>query len=127
MNPETLISVSDASKKLKASSRTVRYFCDAGYIPHVKRNRRYQRLLTPAQFELLTILVKMKQAGFRKSEIKRYAKLARQGHSTAAQCLAVLTTRKHQLWQEIKARQAAIDFIERQEELAAASGSASSD
>lgn len=120
MYSEEAISISEACKKLDSSIYIVRRFCDAGYIPHVKRDRNYRRILTPAQFELLAILVKMQQSGFKKSEIKRYAKLARQGQSTVDQRLAILTTRKHQLRQEIKDRQTAIDFIERQEELAAA-------
>lgn len=120
MNQNTEISVDEASRRLQSSPYIIRHFCDSGYIPHVQRNRKYQRVLTSAQFELLAILVKMKQSGFKKSEIKRYAKLARQGQGTAAQRLAILTTRKHQLRQEIKDRQDAIDFIEREEELAIA-------
>ena len=117
MDQEQLIVAADAAKELGVSVRTIRHFCDSGYIPHVRRNRKYQRLLNPEQFELLAILVKMRRSGFTKSEIKHYAKLARQGKPTAEQRLAILTTRKHQLWHEIKDRQAAIDFIERQEEI----------
>ncbi len=116
MNYENLITTTDASKKLEVSARTIRHFCDSGYIPHIKRNHKYQRILTPEQFELLTILVKLKQSGFKKSEIKCYAKLSRQGTASESERLAILTTRKHQLQQEIKDRQKAIDFIERQEE-----------
>lgn len=119
MNSEDLITTIEASKKLETSARIIRHFCDSGYILHVRRNRKYQRVLTPAQFELLATLVKMKQSGFKKAEIKRYAKLARQGRDTENERLAILTTHKHQLQQEIKDRQAAIDFIERQEELVA--------
>lgn len=126
MHQEDLISISEACQKLEASIYVIRHFCDSGYIPHIKRNHKYQRVLNPAQFELLSILVKMKQSGFAKSEIKRYAKLARQGSATESDRLAILTTRKHQLQQEIKERQSAIDFIERQEELVAARTSARS-
>ena len=119
MDLEELITTVEAGKKLGISARTVCRFCDSGFIPHVKRNRKYQRILNPAQFELLAILVKMKASGFSKSEIKRYAKLSRQGKVTAKERLALLTTKKHQLQQEIKDRQSAIDFIERQEEITA--------
>ncbi len=118
MQQEDSISIAEAHKRLDTSIYVIRHFCDAGYIPHVKRNHKYQRVLTPDQFELLAILVKMRQAGFTKSEIKRYAKLSRLGQSTAQERLALLTTRKHQLQNEIKDRQVAIDFIERQEEIA---------
>lgn len=117
MNSEDLITTTEAAGRLAVSARTVRHFCDSGYILHVRRNRRYQRVLTPPQFELLAILVKMKQSGFKKSEIKRYAKLARQGCATENERLEILTTKKHQLRQEIQVRQSAIDFIERQEEI----------
>ena len=119
MDENTYIGVEKASQILQVSSYAIRRFCDSGYIPHIKRNRQYQRVLSPAQFELLAMLVQMQQFGFSKSEIKRYAKLARQGQASATERLAILTTRKHQLQSEIKSRQAAIDFIERQEEISA--------
>ena len=60
----------------------------------------------------------MRAAGFTPAELRQYSRLYRQDKETVEQRLAILTTRKHQLWQEIKKRQEAIDFIERQEELA---------
>lgn len=119
MDSEQLITTVEASKRLAVSARVVRHFCDGGYIPHVRRNRNYQRVLSPEQFELLAILVQMKQFGFSRSEIKRYAKLSRQGEAARPEQLAILTTKKHQLQAEIKTRQTAIDFIERQEEMTA--------
>lgn len=117
MESEELISIAEACKRLNTSVYTVRHFCDRGYIPHVRRNRNYQRVLSPEQFELLAILVQMKQFGFPRSDIRRYAKLSRQGEVARSEQLAILTTKKHQLQAEIKTRQAAIDFIERQEEM----------
>lgn len=117
MNQEQLIIANSMAEELGVSTRTLRHFCDSGYIPHIKRNHKYQRILTQEQFKLLTILVRMRQTGFSKAEIKRYAKLARLGKATEPERLAILTTKKHQLQQEIKDRQTAIDFIERQEEI----------
>lgn len=117
MEQEELISISEAHKRLDTSIYIIRHFCDGGYIPHIRRDRHYRRLLTPEQFELLATLIKMKDAGFTRPELKRYARLYRQGSATEPERLAILTTRKRQLWQEIKTRQAAIDFIERQEEI----------
>ena len=68
--------------------------------------------------DLIAILIKMRSAGFSTKELRQYSRLYRQGDSTADERLAMLTTRKRQLWQEIKERQESIDFIERQEELA---------
>ena len=72
--------------------------------------------MSPAQVDLLEIFLQMRQAGFRPKELRQYSRLYRQGSSTGAKRLAMLTTRKHQLRQEILDRQKAVDFIERQEE-----------
>lgn len=103
---------------LQVSTQTVRRFCNQGLIPHVRRGRNHRRILESWQIDLLRILLSMKQAGFTPKELRQYSRLYRQGEATAGERLAMLTTRKRQLWQEIKERQAAIDFIERQEEIA---------
>lgn len=110
--------ITEVGQQLGVSPKVVRRFCNAGLVPHVNRNRRHYRVFEPWQIDLLNILMNMEQAGFTSKEIRQYSRFYRQGKQTEKERLAMLTTRKHQLRQEISERQKAIDFIERQEELA---------
>lgn len=110
--------INEVAKQLKISRHTLGRLCNSGLIPHIRRNRQGYRVLSPEQVDFANILLNMKQAGFTKRELRRYSRLYRQGARTAPERLAMLTTRKRQLWQEISQRQKAIDFIERQEEIA---------
>lgn len=112
----TEISLKEASEQLSVPLAKVRHLCNSGLIPGVRRNAYGHRLLSSAQVDLLEIFLQMRQAGFRPKELRQYSRLYRQGSSTGAKRLAMLTTRKHQLRQEILDRQKAVDFIERQEE-----------
>lgn len=112
-------SVKEVSESLGVQKYTVSRLCNQGLIPHVHRDGNGHRILEPWQIDLIAVLLGMKQAGFRPREIRQYAHLFRQGKQTESERLAMLTTRKRQLWHEIEARQKAIDFIERQEEVVA--------
>ncbi len=108
----------DISKQLGVPKHIITYLCNRGLVQHIKRTRLGYRTFTHEQVDLIAILIKMRSAGFSTKELRQYSRLYRQGDSTADERLAMLTTRKRQLWQEIKERQESIDFIERQEELA---------
>ena len=108
----------DISKQLGVPKHIITYLCNRGLVQHIKRTRLGRRTFTHEQVDLIAILIKMRSAGFSTKELRQYSRLYRQGDSTADERLAMLTTRKRQLWQEIKERQESIDFIERQEELA---------
>ena len=113
-------SINEAAKMLGVKGTSIRYYLNNGLVPHVRRARNGYRVLEMWQIDLLQILLNMKQAGFGTKQIRHYASLFREGKQTEAARLAMLTTRKHQLWQEIEQRQKAIAFIERQEEIARA-------
>ncbi len=117
METKRTYSIREAADSLNSTVATIRHFCNQGLIPHVYRDQHHRRILEAHQVELARILLGMKQAGFRPKEIRQYSRLYRHGASTEAERLAMLTTRKRQLWHEIEARQKAIDFIERQEEI----------
>lgn len=104
--------------QLGVSRHVITRLCNRGLIPHIKYNRLRRHTFNQEQFDLIAILIKMRAAGFTPAELRQYSRLYRQGETTAEERLAIFATRKHQLWQEIKERQEAIDFIERQEELA---------
>ncbi len=111
------LTIKDASESLGVPKYSITNLCNQGLIPHVRRDQRHRRILEPWQVDLVQVLLGMKQAGFRPKDIRQYSRLYRQGPSTEAERLAMLTTRKRQLWHEIETRQKAIDFIERQEEV----------
>ena len=108
----------DISKQLGVPKHIITYLCNRGLVQHIKRTRLGYRTFNQEQVDLIAILIKMRSAGFSTKELRQYSRLYRQGDSTADERLAMLTTRKRQLWQEIKERQESIDVIERQEELA---------
>lgn len=112
-----IYTITDICQQLSVSRYAIARLCNRGLIPYVKRNKHGRRIFNQTQVDLINILIKMRSAGFSSKEIRHYSRLYRQGESTAEQRLAMLTTRKRQLWQEIKERQEAIDFIERQEEI----------
>lgn len=116
MKESSIFLLPDAAKRLNVEPHALRYFCNKGLIPGVRRNRRGYRVLDESQLDLAKILISMKRAGFTTAEIRQYSRLYHQDDSTLQERTAILTTRKRQLWQEITDRQKAIDFIERQEE-----------
>ena len=111
------IRLSEAAQQIGAKTSTVRSICSRGLIPHLKRNARGQWVLNEQQVQLLRTICMMKQADFAPKEIRQFSRLYRQGDSTTKERLAMLATKKRQLWQEIVTRQQVIDFIERQEEV----------
>lgn len=117
MDQKEAILLPDAAEKLGVKTHVLRYLCNKGLIPGVRRDRRGYRVLDQAQLELAKVLIDMKRAGFAANDLRRYSRLCRQGDATQTERTAILTTRKRQIWREITELQHAIDFIERQEEL----------
>lgn len=106
-----------ASKQLGVPVATLRRLCNSGLIPRVRRDRRGYRILQDWQVNYAGVLLRLKEAGLSKAELKRYAKLMRQGKQSLAQRKALLETWRRQLWQELEDRKQGIDVIERQIEL----------
>lgn len=107
----------EVSRELGIPTYTVRRFCNAGLIRGIRRKRNGYRILNREQVELLKTFVRMSQVGFRMEEIKKYARLLRQGGKALTECKAMLETQRRQLWTQIEERQKGIDFIERSIEI----------
>lgn len=107
----------EAGEELGVSGDAVRRLCDAGLIPQVQRNASRYRILEEWQIDYVKGLLELRQAGVKKGELRKFARLMRQGDATLRERKAMLETRKRQLWQELMIRQRGIDFLERQIEL----------
>lgn len=114
MEKPTTYSVKQASEKLQVSAKILRSLCNSGLIPQVRRNRLGHRVLQEWQINHAHTLLGLRAAGFTKSDLKRYARLVRQGRKTLPEQKAMFETQKRQLWLELENIQKSIDFLERQ-------------
>lgn len=112
-----LYTIQQASAEIGVSPSALRRLCNSGLIPRVRRNKRGFRVLAPWQLNLAVLLLRLRQVGFNRTELKRFARLTEQGEATLTERKAILETQKRQLWQELEDRQHEIDLLERQIEL----------
>ncbi len=114
---KTKYSIGEACKILNISRSTLVRLCNSGLIRHIRRDQRYRRTLNEEQINLARTLLGLRQAGFTKSDLKRYSRLVRQGDKTLPERKAMFETQKRQLWQALEDIHQGIDFLERQSEL----------
>lgn len=106
-----------ASQTVGVPPHTVKYYCNKGLIPNVRRARNGYRMLEAWQVEWLRTLVFLRRSGLTLADLKKYVSLCRQGAASIPERKAMLETKKRQLWQQIEDLQENIDFIERRQEL----------
>lgn len=116
MDNETF-TMRQVSQELGIPVYTIRYFCNHGLVPNVRRARGGRRVFTLEQCDWLKTLCELRECGFRIEELRKYVRLCRNGDETITERKALLTTQKHQLRQEAERINHAIDFLERREEL----------
>lgn len=109
--------IKQVSEMLKMPAAAIRYFCNSGLVPYVRRDSRYHRVFEDWQINHIRIILGLRQAGLSKPELRRYARLVRQGRKTLPERKAMMETQKRQLWQDLENIRQGIDFLERQVEL----------
>lgn len=117
MEEDETFTMREVSRELGIPVYTIRYFCNHGLVPHVRRTRGGRRVFTAQQYDWLKSLYGLRECGFTIEELKNYARLCRTGDETISERKAILTTQKRQLRQEAERLDQAIDFLERREEL----------
>lgn len=96
---------------------TVRRLCNAGLVVGIRRNRNGYRVLNEEQVNELGMFVKLLRAELTMGELKKYARLQRQGGKTLQERKGMLETQRRQLWLKIQELQEGIGFIERTMEI----------
>lgn len=116
-NNSTKYNVSQISEKLGVPQNTIRRLCNTGLVPYVRRNRLGHRVFEDWQLSHIRIILGLRQAGLKNSELRHYTHLVRQGRRTLPERKALMETQKRQLWQQLEDIQQGIDFLERQTEI----------
>jgi len=79
------ISIKQFAKETGVSEYTLRFYEKEGVLPFVERNKNGNRIYDEQNFEWIYFIISLRETGMPLSEIKRYAKLFKQGDSTISE------------------------------------------
>jgi len=79
------VSIKQFAKKTGVSEYTLRFYEKEGVLPFVERNKNGNRIYDEQNFEWIYFIISLRETGMPLSEIKRYAKLFKQGDSTISE------------------------------------------
>lgn len=106
-----LLSMKDVSLLTGLSYDTLKFYCNEGLIPDVKRDKNNYRVFDEKNIGWIKSLNCLKKCGMSNKEIKEYMKLCMIGIDSIPERKEILDKKLIELNEEIKRIQESIDFI----------------
>lgn len=94
------------------SYETLKYYCNQGLVPNVKRDKNNRRVFDQYDINWLKSLSCLKNCGMSINEMKSYVEMCLKGKSSIPERKAMLSAKKEALIQSISELQASIDYID---------------
>ena len=107
-----MYSMKETCKKTGLSYDTIKYYCNEGLIPNVKRDKNNYRVFDDNNIAWIKSLLCLKNCGMRISEMKEYLSLCLKGQSTIPERQKILDVKRKALVEELNNIQESIDYID---------------
>lgn len=111
-----MCTMKQACERLGMKYETLRFYCDEGLVPNVKRDKNNYRDFDERNLKWLTSLMCLKRCGMSISGMKRYMNLCMEGKSSIPERKEMLSVQKEYLLQEIKRIEESIAFIDHKQD-----------
>jgi MerR family transcriptional regulator, aldehyde-responsive regulator len=95
---------------------TLRFYCNEGLVPNVKRDQNNYRIFDDRDLNWLYSLQCLKKCGLSIKEMKQYLNLCLEGPSSIKIRKKILAEKKDNLLREIQNIQESIDFIDHKQD-----------
>lgn len=99
-------------RELNMTYQTLKYYCNEGLIPDVKRDENNRRIFDERNVKWIKDLSCLKRCGMSIQEMKEYLELCLQGESTIMQRKELLTKKQDSLRRTIKDLEESIAYID---------------
>lgn len=106
-----MYSMKETCEKVGMTYETLKYYCNEGLIPNVKRNKNNYRIFDDNNVAWIKSLTCLKKCNMSIEEMKEYLTLCLIGESTIPQRQAILAVKKEQLLKEMSDLQESLDFL----------------
>lgn len=101
----------DVCKITGISYETLKFYCNQGLVPNVKRDEHNFRIFDQHDIEWIKSLTCLKRCGMSINEMKEYLSLCLQGIKSISQRKVMLETKQKELFLKLKEVQDSIDYI----------------
>lgn len=108
---EILYSMKQACKKTGLSYDTIKFYCNEGLIPNVKRDKNNYRVFDDNDIGWINSLSCLKKCGMSILEMKEYLKLCLEGEKTIPKRQDILNVKLGELENKIKETKESIAYI----------------
>lgn len=99
-------------RELDMTYQTLKYYCNEGLIPNVKRDSNNRRVFDERDVKWIKDLTCLKRCGMSIQEMKEYLELCLQGESTIMLRKEMLTKKREALLDSIKALEDSVAYID---------------
>ena len=105
-------SMQEAYKKVGMTYQTLKFYCNQGLIPNVKRDKNNYRIFDDHDIEWIKSLACLKKCGMSIEEMKEYLDLCLKGESTIPERKKILDIKRSKLVEQLNQVQSSIDYID---------------
>lgn len=107
-----MYSMKDACKLTNMTYENLKFYCNEGLIPNVKRDKRNYRVFDEHDIMWIQSLNCLKNCGMSIAEIKEYLALCLEGESSIPARKIILEKKRKSLFETIKKLEEAVSFID---------------
>ena len=107
-----MYSMKQTCEMVGMSYETLKFYCNQGLIPNVKRDKNNYRIFSENNIAWINSLACLKNCGMSIAEMKDYLELCLQGPSTIPQRQQILIKKRKDLLEKQKKLQESIDYID---------------
>ena len=99
-------------KEAEMTYQTLKYYCNEGLIPNVKRDKNNRRVFDERDLKWIKDLICLKKCGMSIVEMKKYLNLCLQGPSTIQERKEMLAKKRESLLSSIEELKGCVDYID---------------
>lgn len=103
-------------KEAEMTYQTLKYYCNEGLIPNVKRDKNNRRVFDERDLKWIKDLICLKKCGMSIVEMKEYLNLCLQGPSTIQERKEMLAKKRESLLSSIEELKGCVDYIDRKQD-----------
>lgn len=107
-----MFSMKDACEQTQLSYETLKFYCNQGLVPNVKRDKNNHRIFDERDIAWINSLSCLRNCGMSITEMKAYIDLCLVGESSIPERKVILAAKRESLVAQLKQIQDSIDYID---------------